>query len=62
MKSYAILAALGLASTAFAQGKGKLPAVTVKGNAFFAGDQRFYVRGVAYQPGTSTGVMYRTIY
>jgi len=51
MKSYAILAALGLASTAFAQAKGKLPPVTVKGNAFFAGDQRFYVRGVAYQPG-----------
>ncbi|KAF2865530.1 Glucanosyltransferase-domain-containing protein [Massariosphaeria phaeospora] len=25
--------------------------VTVKGNAFFAGDQRFYVRGVDYQPG-----------
>lgn len=31
--------------------KGKLPPVTVRGNAFFAGDERFYVRGVAYQPG-----------
>ncbi|KAH8731752.1 Glucanosyltransferase-domain-containing protein [Phaeosphaeriaceae sp. PMI808] len=52
MKSFAILVALGAAITpAFAQGKGKLPAVTVKGNAFFAGDKRFYVRGVAYQPG-----------
>ncbi|KAK0121443.1 hypothetical protein ONS95_009737 [Cadophora gregata] len=30
---------------------GALPTVTVKGNAFFAGDKRFYVRGVAYQPG-----------
>merc|ERR1711881_596036 len=30
---------------------GALPTVTVKGNAFFAGDERFYVRGVAYQPG-----------
>tara|TARA_R110002060_G_scaffold33424_3_gene44176 strand:- start:308 stop:601 length:294 start_codon:yes stop_codon:yes gene_type:complete len=28
---------------------GALPTVTVKGNAFFAGDERFYVRGVAYQ-------------
>lgn len=25
--------------------------VTVKGNAFFAGNERFYVRGVDYQPG-----------
>ena len=31
--------------------KGKLPPVTVKGNAFYAGGKRFYVRGVAYQPG-----------
>ncbi|KAF2652790.1 glycoside hydrolase family 72 protein [Lophiostoma macrostomum CBS 122681] len=28
--------------------------VTVKGNAFFAGDERFYVRGVDYQPGGSS--------
>lgn len=27
--------------------------VTIKGNAFFAGNDRFYVRGVDYQPGTS---------
>lgn len=27
--------------------------VTIKGNAFFAGKDRFYVRGVDYQPGTS---------
>ncbi|CAO2647343.1 Nn.00g082650.m01.CDS01 [Neocucurbitaria sp. VM-36] len=33
------------------QTKGNLPTVSVKGNAFFAGDERFYVRGVAYQPG-----------
>jgi hypothetical protein len=54
-----VLSALGaIVSPAFAtvvarqsSGKGKLPAVTVKGNAFFAGDERFYVRGVAYQPG-----------
>lgn len=28
--------------------------VTVKGNAFFAGDERFYIRGVDYQPGGSS--------
>ncbi|CZT49602.1 related to GEL1 protein [Rhynchosporium secalis] len=33
------------------QASGSLPVVSVKGNAFFAGDKRFYVRGVAYQPG-----------
>ena len=27
--------------------------VTVKGNAFFQGDDRFYIRGVDYQPGGS---------
>jgi hypothetical protein len=27
--------------------------VTVKGNAFFVNNQRFYVRGVDYQPGWS---------
>jgi hypothetical protein len=32
-----------------------LPTVTVKGNAFFAGDDRFYIRGVDYQPGGSSG-------
>jgi hypothetical protein len=54
-----VLSALGaIVSPAFAtvvarqnSGKGKLPVVTVKGNAFFAGGERFYVRGVAYQPG-----------
>ncbi|KAI5816315.1 Glucanosyltransferase-domain-containing protein [Pyronema omphalodes] len=33
-------------STVFA-----LESVTVKGNAFFVGDKRFYIRGVDYQPG-----------
>ncbi|KAH7413666.1 Glucanosyltransferase-domain-containing protein [Phaeosphaeria sp. MPI-PUGE-AT-0046c] len=58
MKSFAALAVLGAAvAPAFASviarqaPKGNLPAVSVKGNAFFAGDERFYVRGVAYQPG-----------
>ncbi|KAK5170448.1 1,3-beta-glucanosyltransferase [Saxophila tyrrhenica] len=33
---------------------GSLPAVTVKGNAFFAGNERFYIRGIDYQPGGSS--------
>lgn len=33
-----------------------LPTVTVQGNAFFAGDDRFYIRGVDYQPGGSSDV------
>ncbi|KAI4650498.1 hypothetical protein J4E93_002854 [Alternaria ventricosa] len=57
MKTSVVFSILGAAiAPAFAsvvarQSKGKLPPVTVKGNAFFAGDERFYVRGVAYQPG-----------
>ncbi|KXT04007.1 hypothetical protein AC578_9260 [Pseudocercospora eumusae] len=31
-----------------------VPPVKVKGNAFFAGDKRFYIRGVDYQPGGSS--------
>jgi len=30
---------------------GNLTPITVEGNAFMAGDDRFFVRGVAYQPG-----------
>lgn len=33
-----------------------LPTVTTKGNAFFAGDDRFYIRGVDYQPGGSSNL------
>ena len=51
MKSYIVLSILGAAITpVFA--KGNLPAVSVKGNAFFTGNDRFYIRGVAYQPGS----------
>lgn len=32
----------------------KLAPITVKGNAFFQGDTRFYIRGVDYQPGGSS--------
>lgn len=58
MKSFAALCAFGAAiAPTFAgvaprqQSKGSLPPVTVRGNAFYAGDKRFYMRGVAYQPG-----------
>ncbi|KAJ6093440.1 hypothetical protein N7486_008729 [Penicillium sp. IBT 16267x] len=30
--------------------------ITVKGNAFFKGDERFYIRGVDYQPGGSSNL------
>ncbi|KAF2865739.1 Glucanosyltransferase-domain-containing protein [Massariosphaeria phaeospora] len=59
MKSFVALLALGASVvpalggmvTRQSQSKGKSTPVEVKGNAFFAGDKRFYVRGVAYQPG-----------
>ncbi|KAM0432427.1 hypothetical protein ACHAPT_004971 [Fusarium lateritium] len=31
--------------------RANLPTVTVSGNAFWAGDERFYLRGIDYQPG-----------
>lgn len=37
-----------------ASSSGSTPVVTVKGNAFFAGNNRFYIRGVDYQPGGSS--------
>ncbi|TKA74158.1 1,3-beta-glucanosyltransferase gel1 [Cryomyces minteri] len=40
-----------LEARATSTSSGSLPTVTVKGNAFFAGNQRFYIRGVDYQPG-----------
>jgi len=33
-----------------------LPPVSVKGNAFFTGNDRFYIRGLDYQPGGSSQV------
>lgn len=44
MKTFAIAAALVASAAA-------ITPVTVKGNAFFAGNDRFYIRGVDYQPG-----------
>ncbi|USP78196.1 glycoside hydrolase family 72 protein [Curvularia clavata] len=54
MKGFVITAAL--AATAFAKPTvqkrdSKITPVTVKGNAFWAGNERFYIRGVDYQPG-----------
>ncbi|KAF2467870.1 1,3-beta-glucanosyltransferase gel1 precursor [Lindgomyces ingoldianus] len=56
MKSFAALFVLGAyVAPAFAmvvpRKSGNLTPVTVRGNAFFAGEERFYIRGVAYQPG-----------
>ncbi|KIV84134.1 1,3-beta-glucanosyltransferase gel1 [Exophiala sideris] len=47
------LATLALSA---ATASASLTAVTVKGNAFFAGSNRFYIRGVDYQPGGSSDV------
>lgn len=52
----AAVAAASLVSGAFAgrvkkRQAGNLPPVTVSGNAFMAGEDRFFIRGVAYQPG-----------
>ena len=51
MKSVAtcLAVAAGLASASVT--KRSVPEVTVKGNAFYAGNDRFYIRGVDYQPG-----------
>ncbi|KAL9603996.1 MAG: hypothetical protein Q9219_000758 [cf. Caloplaca sp. 3 TL-2023] len=55
MKTTASLAVAIGATTAFAGAlaprASSLPKITVKGNAFFAGSERFYIRGVDYQPG-----------
>lgn len=44
---------LGAPSNTERRGSGITP-ITVKGNAFFKGDDRFYIRGVDYQPGGSS--------
>jgi len=57
MKTFAIAAALAASAAATPTGtvqKRGITPVTVKGNAFFAGDSRFYIRGVDYQPGGSS--------
>jgi len=63
MKTFTAFAALAAASGVFAlpsvtqrqnTKKTELTPITVKGNAFFQGDKRFYMRGVDYQPGGSS--------
>jgi hypothetical protein len=44
----------GLDTGATSTSSTSLPTITTKGNAFFAGDDRFYIRGVDYQPGGSS--------
>jgi hypothetical protein len=65
MKTFTAVAALAAVSSVVAlpsltevlaprQSSGSLQPITVKGNAFFQGDKRFYMRGVDYQPGGSS--------
>lgn len=58
MKTFAIAAAAsliaGVAATPAPAKRASVPVVSVKGNAFFAGGKRFYIRGVDYQPGGSS--------
>ncbi|KAH9866252.1 beta-glucanosyltransferase [Plenodomus biglobosus] len=53
MKAAAFAAALvaSVTATPTTVQKRSITPVTVKGNAFFAGNERFYIRGVDYQPG-----------
>ncbi|ESZ96854.1 1,3-beta-glucanosyltransferase gel1 [Sclerotinia borealis F-4128] len=65
MKTFNTIAALAVAGSALAApspvenlapraSSTSLTAITTKGNAFFSGDSRFYIRGVDYQPGGSS--------
>jgi hypothetical protein len=51
-----VLSAIGVLAATVQPQKRALSAITVKGNAFFAGNSRFYIRGVDYQPGGSSNV------
>jgi len=57
MRSVSILSTL-VAASAVQAGPAKrqttLTPITVKGNAFFKGNERFYIRGLDYQPGGSS--------
>lgn len=59
-----IFAAVG-ASTALASAvaprDSSFQTVTVKGNAFFAGKDRFYIRGIDFQPGKSVVIVASTM-
>ncbi|KAI9644156.1 1,3-beta-glucanosyltransferase [Ciborinia camelliae] len=51
MKAFNTIAALALIARASST---SLTPITTKGNAFFSGNNRFYIRGVDYQPGGSS--------
>lgn len=55
MKSWIFKA--GAAALLPASVAGALTPVTIKGNAFFNGTERFYIRGVDYQPGGSSSLV-----
>ncbi|KAH8839944.1 hypothetical protein MCOR27_003451 [Pyricularia oryzae] len=59
MKSAIFASVLGAAALVQASPqplqKRALTPITVKGNAFMQGDKRFFVRGIAWQPGASAG-------
>jgi len=63
MKTFSTIAALAAVSSVIAAPsvtqplaprQSTLQPITVKGNAFFQGDKRFYMRGIDYQPGGSS--------
>ncbi|KAE8379798.1 Glucanosyltransferase-domain-containing protein [Aspergillus bertholletiae] len=61
MKGSAIATTLTLGASAVLaapsiKARDDVTAITVKGNAFFKGDERFYMRGVDYQPGGSSNL------
>ncbi|KAI9804527.1 MAG: beta-glucanosyltransferase [Sarcosagium campestre] len=56
VSSTVALSASGVVATALQVSKRDTPPVSVSGNAFFAGDKRFYIRGVDYQPGGSSDI------
>ena len=51
----ALFAASALAGPSI-NARNNVTPITVKGNAFFQGDNRFYIRGVDYQPGGSSNL------
>ncbi|EXJ77112.1 1,3-beta-glucanosyltransferase gel1 [Capronia epimyces CBS 606.96] len=52
----ALALSAGAAAAATVKRASGVTPITVKGNAFFAGNSRFYIRGVDYQPGGSSDV------